>query len=78
MSQLPATDFAPLDVDEYRRQELLSRALHCAHPVLMDGKYQYISALTSAESGGRIEMTVYLKGRVDGVDSRRITVEKNV
>lgn len=62
MSKLPVIDYAPLDPDTYALQSTLFESLHCARPVMVHGQQEYIQALGPAEIGGRIEMTVYLKG----------------
>lgn len=78
MSQLPEIDYPPLDPDALEHQKLLQRSHHCARPVLYNGKREYIHTLTEYESGGRVEMTVYLKGICEGIDCKLITVEKTL
>ena len=72
---IAAPEYAPLDQDEYKRQALLLRSLHCARPVLLDGRQQYIHTLTTSQAGGRIEMTAYLAGSPAPIDAARLVVE---
>ncbi len=71
---LPAPDFAPLDPDAYKQQATLLKALHCAHPVVYDGKERFVQVLHARQAGGRIEPEVWLTGSPEPVDLALITV----
>lgn len=60
----PADD-TPEGVSQ-KHQRILLHALHTAHPVLYQGKQQFIHTLTFQGAGGSIKAAVYLAG-VDGV-----------
>jgi hypothetical protein len=66
--------YAPLDLTEYNRHAKLLRALHCAYPVLVDGRQCFIQVIHARLAGGRIEMEVYLTGNSTPVPLERITV----
>ena len=55
---IAAPTFEPLDPEEYKRQAILFKALHCARGVLVDGKEEHIQVVHARQSGGRIEMEV--------------------
>lgn len=65
---LPAPDFAPLDENTCTQQIALLNALHCAHPILVDGKEQFVQVLHARQAGGRIEMEMWVMGCPDPVD----------
>ena len=67
--------FAPLDPDEYKRQAVLLKALHCAHPVSIEGKVGFLHTLTVSQAGGRIEMQAYLAGRAEPVKVEEIALQ---
>lgn len=71
---ITAPDYAPLDQDEYKRQALLLRSLHCARPVMFDGRQAYIHTLSASVAGGRIEMTAYLTGDPTPIDATCLIV----
>lgn len=72
---LTSSEYAPLDPEEYKRQLLLLRSLHCARPVILDGKQAYIHTLSASQDGGHIEMTAYMTGDPTPVDATRLVVE---
>ena len=67
--------FAPLDPDEYKRQAVLLKAIHCAHPVMYQGKSAFIQVLRAGANGGSIEMEVYLAGKSEPVRVDEITLQ---
>jgi hypothetical protein len=71
---LPAPTFEPLDPVEYKRQATLLKALHCAHPVMVDGKEFHLQVFHARQSGGRIEGEVWLAGNPESVEISRITI----
>ncbi len=75
-STLPAPVFEPVDQAAYDHQRMLFKARHCAHPVLYQKKNAYIQDLHVGESGGRIVMTVYLKGSSEPIDSNLIDLAR--
>lgn len=67
--------YEPLDPAEYKRQAVLLKALHCAHPVSVEGKSGFIHTLSTQANGGRIEMTVYLAGSPEPVAACRVEIQ---
>lgn len=65
----------PLEMETYRHHLLLLKSLHCSRPVLYQGKYQFLKALTLNDSGGSIGMVVYLAGKQGGIDSAEIQIK---
>ena len=76
VSTLPAVTFEPLDVAAYDRQRMVLKALHCAHPVSHQGKNQFVQEITARQDGGRIQMTVYLAGSPEPIDSSLIELAR--
>lgn len=76
MSLLENPTFDPLDADECKRQMTILKALHCAYPVSFDGKERFIQVVHARQSGGRIEMDVWLAGCADPVAPEMITIPK--
>ena len=72
---LAAVDYAPLDQETYKLHALLLRSLHCARPVILDGRRAYIHTLTASLAGGRIEMTAYMTGDETPIDAARLVVD---
>lgn len=64
----------PLDPEIYKHQLLLLKSLHCARPVLHQGRQQFVQCVTANLSGCDIGMTVYLAGSKDGIDSSEIQI----
>ena len=75
-SALPARTFEPLDAAAYDRQRMVLKALSCAHPVSYQGKSQFVQEITARQDGGRIQMTVYLAGNPDPIDSSLIELAR--
>jgi hypothetical protein len=73
---IEAPKFEPLDADEYKRQATLLKTLHCARPVCIDGKEEFLRVIHARQSGGRIEMEVWITGRADPVAPESITIPK--
>ena len=71
---LPVVDYGALDDDERKHQMKLLKSLHCAYPVLLDGKERFIQVLHARQAGGRIEMDVWLTGSSERVDPGLIIV----
>lgn len=71
---LEVAPYAPLDDDEYKRQAVLLKALHCAHPVLYEGKNRFVQVMHARQAGGRIEGEVWLTGSPEPVDLKLITL----
>ena len=67
--------FAPLDPDEYKRQAVLLKALHAAHPIVVAGKVGFLHTLTVSQAGGRIEMQAYLAGSSEPVNVEEIALQ---
>lgn len=67
--------FEPLDPAEYKRQMLILKILHTAHPVLVDGKVARVHSFHAGPNGGRIEMQVYLAGKSEPVRVDEITLQ---
>ena len=65
----------PRDQHIYKHHLLLLKSLHCARPVLHLGLQQFIKALTLNDSGGRVDMIVYLAGKQGGIDSAEIQIK---
>lgn len=76
MSIIAEATYAPLDEATYKHQALLLRSLHCARPVKVHGRDQFIHTLSTSQAGGRIEMTVYLAGAADPVPSESVVVDR--
>lgn len=74
MSAMEQKSYAPLDLTEYNRHAKLLRALHCAYPVVFEGKHRFIQVIHARLAGGRIEMEVYLTGSPEVIDIGQITV----
>lgn len=72
---LNSTEYGPLDEAVYRHQSLLLRSLHCARPVMLDGRQQYIHTISASQDGGHIEMTVYMAGDPTPISSTSIEVK---
>lgn len=70
----PPEPAGPLDPVAYRQQMLLLKALHHAHPVMHEGRQQFLHVLTPRLAGGRVQMDVYLQGRATPIDSSEITL----
>ncbi|GAB3416830.1 hypothetical protein NX774_12035 [Massilia agilis] len=66
----------PLDEAGYQHQLLLLKSFHCARPVIHEGLNQFINGLTMNRAGGHIEMTVYLAGKADGIDSAQVQITR--
>lgn len=75
-SDITAPDFEPLDEKEYMLQLKILKTLHCARPVLVDGKEEFIKVVHARQSGGRIEMEVWITGRAVPVAPELITIPK--
>lgn len=60
--------------DAFRHQLLLLKSLHCARPVLHEGRMQFIQCLSVNLSGCDFQMTVYLAGKQAGVDSSAVQI----
>ncbi len=71
---LPTPTFEPLDQNEYDRQRYLLKCLHCAKPVMVDGKEQFVKVLHARQAGGRIEGEVWMTGSPDPVDLKLINI----
>jgi hypothetical protein len=74
MSEGNTAGYAPLDDAEYRRQARLLRALHCAYPVIHQGKQCFIQALHASLAGGHIDMDIFLTGNPAVIDSKEIAL----
>lgn len=72
---LPALTFAPLDHEGYKVRELLFRAQHCAHPVQREGRTAYIANISTGQSGGSVEMLIYLTGDPKAYGPHEITLQ---
>lgn len=72
---VPNNQDEPNDPAAYRAHLLLLKSMHCARPVLYQGKKQFITCLTANRDGGRISMLVYLAGKPGGIDSKEIEVQ---
>ena len=66
--------YEPLDPAEYKRQAVLLKALHCAHPVYVGGQQQFLHTLSTQADGGRVSMTVYIAGKPDPVEVGQIEI----
>jgi hypothetical protein len=64
----------PLDPHSFKHQLLLLKSLHCAKPVVFEGRRQFIQCVTANQSGCDVEMLVYLAGRKDAIDSAQIEI----
>jgi hypothetical protein len=71
---LPLPAHSPLEPDAYKHQARLLLAQHSARPVLFDGKENFIQVIDSRLAGGRVDMTVYLIGNQNPIDSSRIAL----
>lgn len=71
---VPNSQDEPNDPAAYREHLLLLKSMHCARPVVHQGKKQFITCLTANRDGGRISMTVYLAGKLDSFDSKEVEV----
>ncbi len=76
MKTLEEPVFAPLDAEACTMQLALLKSLHCCRPVVVDGKEEFIQVVHSRQSGGRIEMEVWLTGKPDPVAPELITIPK--
>lgn len=72
---VPTNQDEPNDPAAYRAHLLLLKSMHCARPVVYQGKNRFISCLTANRDGGHISMTVYLAGMTDGIDSSEIEIK---
>jgi hypothetical protein len=63
------------DPETWRHQLLLLKSAHCCRQVIYEGKYQFIHGLSLNVTGSAPEMTVYLGGVKDGIDSREIQIK---
>lgn len=63
-----------LDRETYTHQARLLRALHAAQPIEHEGRKQFIHTISAQQSGGAIDMTVYLAGDATPVDSTEIHI----
>lgn len=73
---MAAPDYSPLEPDAYKHQWMLFKALHCAHPVVLDGKSCFIQVVSVRQDGGRISMDVYLAGETASVDSSLLSLQE--
>lgn len=64
----------PLDPAAYLQHRILLKALHFAHPVIHEGKQQFIQVASARLAGGRVQMDVYFTDRPEPVDSATITL----
>lgn len=64
----------PNDPAACREHLRLLKSMHCARPVVYQGKNHFITCLTANRDGGHISMIVYLAGRPDGIDSSEIEI----
>lgn len=75
---LPDSDQSePLDEAAYRHHWALLKSMHCARPVLYQGRRQFISCLTINGTGTQIDMLVYLAGIRDSINSAEIEVPQS-
>lgn len=74
---VPNNQDEPNDEAAYRHHLLLLKSMHCSRPVLHEGLHQFISCLTANRDGGRISMTVYLAGKIGGLDCREIQIKQD-
>lgn len=75
-SALPAAEVEPLDKAAYDHQRMLLKALHCAHPVLHDGRQRFVQVVTARQDGGRIEMVLYMAGDPAPIDASAVSLQK--
>jgi hypothetical protein len=75
---VPTEQDLPLDPDAYRHHLLLLKSLHCGRSVLYQGLSQFVQCLSANLSGCDIEMTVYLAGKPEGVDSSEVQIKSSV
>jgi hypothetical protein len=68
----------PLDPAAYRHQLQLLKSLHCSRPVLHEGLNHFIKCLSVNLSGCDLQMTVYLAGKTEGIDSSEIQIKSSV
>lgn len=71
---IKTTEFGPLDEGTYKHQALLLRSLHCARPVIYQGRSAFIHTISASQAGGHIEMTVYLAVDPAPIDSSHISI----
>ncbi|MDQ1921700.1 hypothetical protein [Massilia pseudoviolaceinigra] len=75
-SALPAINYAPLDPEACKHQMILMKALHCAHPVIYEGKQCVVQEVSARQAGGRIEGVAYLRGNPEPVECSKITLQQ--
>jgi hypothetical protein len=68
----------PLDADSYKHQLLLLKSVHCARPVLYQGRNQFINGLSLYQNGGRVAMTVYLAGITGPIASTEVQIAPTI
>lgn len=74
MSSTGAIEYAPLDEAEYKHQARLLRALHCAYPVLFEGRERFVQVIHSRLAGGRVDMDLWLTGSSVGLKASQVEV----
>lgn len=65
----------PIDLETYQHQAALLKSLHCARPVLYQGRNEFIRCVTANTSGSPVDMVVYLAGKRDSVDSTEVQIK---
>jgi hypothetical protein len=70
-----STQDEPNDQVAYRHHLQLLKSAHCCRPVLHRGLHRFINSLTLHHDGGRVAMTVYLKGSPEAIDSSEIQIK---
>jgi len=69
-------DLSPLEA--YQRQSrILLHALHTGHPVLYQQRQRFIHTMTVQQSGGGVEVIVYLAGDKAAVPPMDISLDRN-
>jgi hypothetical protein len=68
------TDKKTLDAQKHTR--FLLHALHAAHPVMHQGKQQFIHTLLAQQSGGSTSTTIHLTGNPAALDAADVQLRE--
>jgi hypothetical protein len=65
-------------LDAQKHTRFLLHALHTAHPVMYQGKQQFIHTVLVQQSGGGTSTTIYLAGNPTALDSEDVQLREQI